>query len=64
MSIEVHLPSRTREDTVRCIVASLTDDSSNDLADVSYSHSANLHVHVYIHVHDTHSSTYVIGHGI
>eukprot|EP00731_Ephydatia_muelleri_P024290 Em0016g561a len=24
---------RTREDTVRCIVASLTDDSSNDLAD-------------------------------
>ena len=26
---------RTREDTVRCIVASLTDDSSNELADVS-----------------------------
>ena len=25
---------QTREDTVRCIVASLTDDSSNDLADV------------------------------
>ena len=24
----------TREDTVRCIVASLTDDSSNELADV------------------------------
>ena len=26
---------RIREDTVRCIVASLTDDSSNELADVS-----------------------------
>ena len=26
---------RTRNDTVRCIVASLTDDSSNELADVS-----------------------------
>ena len=26
---------RTREDTVRCIVASLIDDSSNELADVS-----------------------------
>ena len=25
----------SREDTVRCIVASLTDDSSNELADVS-----------------------------
>ena len=25
---------KTREDTVRCIVASLTDDSSNELADV------------------------------
>ena len=25
---------RTREDTVRCIVASLIDDSSNELADV------------------------------
>ena len=24
----------TREDTVRCIMASLTDDSSNELADV------------------------------
>lgn len=28
---------RTREDTVRCIVASLTDDSNNELADVSLS---------------------------
>ena len=27
---------KTREDTVRCIVASLTDDSSNELADVSF----------------------------
>ena len=27
--------NRTRDDTVRCIVASLTDDSSNELADVS-----------------------------
>lgn len=27
---------RIREDTVRCIVASLTDDSSNELADVSH----------------------------
>lgn len=26
---------RVREDTVRCIVASLTDDNSNELADVS-----------------------------
>lgn len=26
---------RTRDDTVRCIVASLTDDSNNELADVS-----------------------------
>ena len=25
----------TRDDTVHCIVASLTDDSSNELADVS-----------------------------
>lgn len=30
---------QTREDTVRCIVASLTDDSSNELADVrTYAH--------------------------
>ena len=29
---------RIREDTVRCIVASLTDDSSNELADVSHVH--------------------------
>ena len=29
---------RIRDDTVRCIVASLTDDSSNELADVSHAH--------------------------
>lgn len=40
--IDFHVSPRTREDTVRCIVASLTDDSSNDLADVSPAHTSNL----------------------
>lgn len=38
---------KTREDTVRCIVASLTDDSSNELADVSF--AMHMYVRMYVH---------------
>lgn len=37
---------KTRDDTVRCIVASLTDDSSNELADVGTMH---LHAQIYFY---------------